>query len=163
MATYANRYQVWCVTEDAWVFVDADVEPTECPNSAGHNIDENRTTARLYKELDRVSEGSSSTTLATWDDKLVWDTPALEGDYALHFYVEAQSAATSDEGQYRVQNITDGVTIAAGVISFVGQSLGGHIPLQFSGAKTFKVQWMADVGGKTMYCRRARLSLRKVG
>lgn len=39
-----KAWRVKCVTEDQHVYVEAEDEPTECPNDAGHEIDASATT-----------------------------------------------------------------------------------------------------------------------
>lgn len=160
---YAYRYRVVCET-DGKVYTWADSTPTECPNNAGHTIDSNPVIVEVATETGRTSEGISSTTADSWQEKLDWMTIALSGLYALHFYFEVKTGGVG-VGEARVRNVTDGTDASSVDLTedkYCG--VGGHKLVAFTGAaKQLRVQWKAAVAGNTMYVRRARLSLQRVG
>lgn len=61
------NYRIWCVTEQAYVYVWSTTEPTTCPNNNGHTIDSSQTT--IVNEV--------STTNASTSDNRVLIAPSL--------------------------------------------------------------------------------------
>jgi len=114
-----------------------------------------------------ASEGDSTTTSGTWQDKLTMTTPAMTGTYRLGFYFELKSNGSNKDAQGRCYNATDALEVGFDETptrpanSFM--MIGGFQEIVFTGAaKTFKIQYnFNDVSG-TATIRRARLELWRV-
>lgn len=148
---------------DALSAGDKTILDGDASGPAGGSVAAHDNTATVIDTSPQSSDGASSTTQNTWDDKLIWTTPKLVGDYVLHYYAEATTGSAGETGEFRVRNVTDVLEVAIGTIQNDVATLGGHKKITFTGAtKTIKIQWKADTSGKTMYIRRARLWLMRV-
>jgi hypothetical protein len=113
-------------------------------------------------------ESSSSTTSATFQDKLTVVTPALTGTYLLWFYCELQANAANKTMVARLYNVTDAteicvrndrpsqVTVWCAVTGFGIGTLTGS-------SKTYKIQYQSPDGSTQVTIRRARMMYYKVG
>lgn len=114
----------------------------------------------------QASEGESTTTSASWQDKVTLTTPALTGVYRVNWYVEIKTSASNKFPQARVYNDTDGVELGFGQRTFsnaeIYDNFSGYANVTFTGvAKTIKLQF-ANTSGGTTTVRRARLSVWRV-
>jgi len=121
-------------------------------------IETNPSGAQVQKQVETaVSEGESTTTAGTYQDKTTLTFTAEAGDYKLEFYAEYYN------GDVRVYNSTDAVTYAEveEISSLYYTSIGGLAVITLTaGSKSIIIQWLSN--GGTAYIRRARLYLVKM-
>ena len=124
----------------------------------------------LATRLDHYQEdeGISSTTLATWVDKLIYTSPSLiAGHYEFWFYAEINK--TNNQGAtQRVRLIVDNVEYCFNAADAnVGEwkSTKGFKRFQFltAGTHTVVVQYSSGTAGKSMDIRRTRIRVTSVG
>lgn len=58
MASTINKYRIWCVTEETYVYTWAESEPTVCPNNNTHVIDESKTAITETVSQDLVKDST---------------------------------------------------------------------------------------------------------
>lgn len=113
-----------------------------------------------------VSEGRSTTTSSIFQTKIALTTPALTGTYRVSW--TAKGDAYGNPGEWRLQNVTDNVTVD-GPANMKTQTadgrihVGGFREVVFSGvAKTFEIQWRNPDGGSTVGIEQARIEIWRV-
>ena len=115
------------------------------------------------------SEGESSTTSSTWQDKVSMGLVALTGTYRVAFCAETKLGigTTNKRARVRLYNATDDVELClsenrdANTTLIVGHS--GHAYVVFAGAgKTLKLQWASFDNSALVSIRRARIEFWRV-
>jgi hypothetical protein len=97
------------------------------------------------------SNGDSSTTSATYQNKVTLTTPALTGDYLIYWTVRNYSIA--DLMKVRCRNTTDSTNVGGELIWKPNDTaergvLTSFARITFTGAaKSFTIQWAKNVGG----------------
>jgi len=114
-----------------------------------------------------VSEGTSTTTSSTMQDKVTLTTPALTGTYRVSFFCEIMIGNANARHQCRLYNVTDAAELCFDdtrpSLASMYAARGGFQYVTFSGAaKTFKIQFASQGGSATVTIRRARLELWRV-
>jgi hypothetical protein len=114
-----------------------------------------------------ASEGVSSTTSDTFQDKATLTTPTLTGTYRVAYYAEIAVGSGNKLVESRLYNVTDTTELAFSFCRppdtdyYRGES--GFIDLTFTGAaKTFNIQYRSPDNSTTVYIRRARLEFWRV-
>ena len=103
------------------------------------------------------SDGESSTTSGTYQNKTTLTFTAKAGNYLISFYSESYN------GDVRIYNSTDAVTLAEmpELSSLNYTPMGGIANVTLTaGSKTFYIQWLSN--GGSAYIRRARLFARRL-
>jgi len=124
----------------------------------------------LATRLDHYQEdeGVSSTTLATWVDKISYTTPSmLAGDYEFWYYAEINKTNNQGANQ-KVRMIVDDVEYCYNVADAnvnEYRSSKGFKRIQFTtaGTHTIKVQYASGTAGKSMDIRRTRIRVLSIG
>jgi hypothetical protein len=109
------------------------------------------------QEEHEESDGESTTTSLTWQDKTTLTFTAEAGDYLLLYSAEYYN------GNVRVENTTDVATYGqvAELSPSLYTSFGGFAIITLTaGSKTIIIQWESN--GGTAYIRRARLYVKKL-
>jgi hypothetical protein len=111
-----------------------------------------------------ASEGSSTTTSSTYQDKVSLTTGALTGTYLVSFSHEATPQTANKRVQSRLYNSTDAAELCFDdhrpVLANLFKITSGFATVVFSGvAKTFKIQYASQDNSTTVEIRRARIEL----
>jgi len=111
-----------------------------------------------------ASEGSSTTTSSTYQDKVSLTTGALTGTYLVSFFFEATPQTANKHMQSRLYNSTDAAELCFDdhrpVLTSLFKATSGFATVVFSGvAKTFKIQYASQDNSTTVEIRRARIEL----
>lgn len=110
------------------------------------------------------SEGTSTTTNSTMQDKVTLTTTALTGTYRVSFYCEVTPEKANKREQCRLYNVTDAVELCwdeyRPVLGRLFKATAGFSDVTFTGAaKTFKIQFASQDGSTTVNIRRARIEI----
>lgn len=114
-----------------------------------------------------ASEGTSTTTSSTFQNKVSLTTGALTGVYLVKWQAELTVNSTTARFQVRLYNSTDAVDLcfhdAPATTIGAYKLVSGFALVTFSGAaKTLIVQFASQNGSSTVTIRRARIALFKV-
>lgn len=114
-----------------------------------------------------ASEGTSTTTSATFQDKTTLTTGALTGVYRVAFSCEIRTGNANTRHQCRLYNSTDAAELCFDdkrpSLSNMDTLVSGFCYVTFAGAaKTFILQFASQNGSATVTIRRARIELWKV-
>lgn len=111
------------------------------------------------------SEGTSSTTSTTWQNKLDFDVDVAAGTYMLQWYAEVRSENTSTSVQAQVE-VTGGSVVAS--IDIEPQDtdnyypFGGMVEVDLDGVHDIDMDFRRFGSFDTVYIRRARLTVWRV-
>ena len=114
------------------------------------------------------SEGESSTTSTSWQNKLDFDFTVPSGTYILFWYAEIRMNSTSYSTRARVELDGDTVTPYIGYIEIEPQdtdnwyTFSGHKELSLNGTHDIDIDYCRLGGNGTAYIRKARLTLWRI-
>lgn len=114
-----------------------------------------------------VSEGTSTTTSSTMQDKVTLTTPALTGTYRVAFFCEIMIGTANARHQCQLYNVTDAAELcfddARPSLASMYAARSGFQYVTFAGAaKTFKVQFASQNNSATVTIRRARIEFWRI-
>lgn len=114
-----------------------------------------------------VSEGTSTTTSSTMQDKVTLTTPALTGTYRVAFFCEIMIGTANARHQCRLYNVTDAAELCFDdtrpSLASMYAARSGFQYVTFAGAaKTFKVQFARQNNSATVTIRRARIEFWRI-
>lgn len=118
----------------------------------------------IVDHLYQASEGLSTTTLGTFQTKVVLVTGALTGTYLIGFHAHIWN--NNKQGQVQLYNVTTGLVLS-GPVSHKhttpdGLTFSGFIEIPLTGSsETLEIQFR-DVGGGTQSIQQARLVMWRV-
>lgn len=87
----ATTFRIWCNTENDHVYVESETIPTECPNDAGHDIDEDKTSRIKAKRFITVDPTNGPTIKMKSPDGATEKELAIDDDGHLRIGDEHQS------------------------------------------------------------------------
>ena len=117
---------------------------------------------------DVVDETETSTTSATYQDKLTLVTPAWTGRYRLGLNVISRMSVKNKNGWIRIYNVTNAVVEWEGSYQPAAANTeqfpfcGFHYVTLAGVAKTYKLQFRSEDGATTIYVWDAHLDLWRV-
>jgi hypothetical protein len=114
-----------------------------------------------------ASEGDSTTTSSTFQDKVSLVSPALTGTYRVAFYCESSCFLANRSVQLRLYNSTDATELCLdeqrpSLSALFGSSSGFQFVTFTGSSKTFKVQYASSNGATQVTIRRARIEFWRV-
>ena len=97
MSVIVNKYRIWCVTENAYVYGWSETEPTTCPNNTSHTIDETKTTidASVEEGVVEIKEENTPTGGHYRALGVTFDAPngeTTEHDFSIPYAISLLSA-----------------------------------------------------------------------
>lgn len=121
----------------------------------------------LLEEGGAVDETQSTTTSASWVDKLTFDTDVLTGTYRISWMAVIGISSTSNAVEARLYNVTDAVAVHTASYYTPGSTSdlvlqSGWCDIAFTGAaKQFKIQFRRVGVAGTASIENARVAIRR--
>lgn len=117
--------------------------------------------------VQQAVEADTSHTSSTFQDKLVYTTPAWTGTYRVGYYCAVLAGSTNKDVVARLYNSTDADEMCSETTRPSANGTYHHANgfkyVTFTGAaKTFRIQWANLDNNTQVNCRRARLEIWRV-